>query len=91
MDKELEDRVQNIVALMEPVLDDRSVPRNIRRAVSDGKDKIQEKSDDLSVQVSTAIYLLDEVANDINMPMHARSEIWNIISELERLKEDIKE
>lgn len=89
MDKELEARVQTIIDLMDPVLEDHTVPRNIRRAVSEGKEKISEKTDDLSVQVSTALYLLDEIANDINMPMHARSGIWNIISELERLKEDI--
>ena len=90
MDKELSAKVQNIVSLMDPVIGDRAVPRNIRRAVFESKEKISEKSDDISVQVSTAIYLLDEVANDINMPMHARSEIWGIISELEKLKEEIK-
>lgn len=88
--EELSTRVQNIIAIMDPVLDDRTVPRNIRRAVSESKDKLLEKTEDPSVQISTAIYLLDEVANDINMPMHARAEIWNMISGLEKLKEEIK-
>ena len=90
MDKELSAKVQNIVSLMDPVIEDHAVPRNIRRAVFESKEKILEETDDPSVPISTAIYLLDEVANDINMPMHARADIWSIISDLEKLKEEIK-
>jgi hypothetical protein len=38
--------------------------------------------------MSSAIYDLDSVSNDINLPMHARTLVWNLLSELERLKED---
>ncbi|MEK6821351.1 MAG: UPF0147 family protein [archaeon] len=39
------------------------------------------------VAFSRAIYLLDDVSNDINLPPHSRTDIWTIISELEALKE----
>ncbi|PIN98225.1 MAG: hypothetical protein COT90_05305, partial [Candidatus Diapherotrites archaeon CG10_big_fil_rev_8_21_14_0_10_31_34] len=65
------------------------VPRNIRKAVDESKEKIQAK-DELEVNISSAIYLLDDISNDINMPQHTRTEIWTIISELENLKEKIK-
>ena len=38
--------------------------------------------------MSSAVYDLDAVSNDINMPAHARTLIWNILSELEALKEE---
>jgi len=42
------------------------------------------------VKIASAIYSLDEVANDINMPFHARTDIWNLVKELEKLKEELK-
>jgi hypothetical protein len=72
------------------VIEDRGVPRNIRRVVEEAKNKVSDKSGDLGVNLSRAIYLLDDISNDINMPSHTRTEIWTIISELEAIKEKVK-
>jgi uncharacterized protein (UPF0147 family) len=81
-----------VTELMEAVMQDTSVPRNIRRVVEEAKTKIESKKElkELDLSVSSAIYLLDDISNDINMPAHTRTEIWTIISELENLKEKIK-
>ncbi|MBU2100385.1 UPF0147 family protein [Candidatus Micrarchaeota archaeon] len=81
-----------VTELMEAVMQDSSVPRNIRRVVEEAKTKIESKKElkELDLHVSSAIYLLDDISNDINMPAHTRTEIWTIISELENLKEKIK-
>jgi len=71
---------------MDSILEDITVPKNIRKAVADAKEKILSKEGEFNVNVMTAIYLLDDVSNDINMPFHTRTEIWNIVSELEKLK-----
>ncbi len=75
--------------LMDALAHDTSVPRNIRKVVEEAKIKI-EKTEELGVNVSSAIYMLDDISKDINMPQHARTEIWTIISELENLKEKTK-
>ena len=75
--------------LMEAVLSDNSVPRNIRAAVEEALIKIR-SPEEKAVAVSTAIYRLDDISNDINMPSHTRTEIWGIISELESIKEKLK-
>jgi hypothetical protein len=86
----LDERLRQIGVLMDMVLDDTSVPRNIRQTISDAKKRILSKEGELDVSVATAIYMLDEISNDINLPLHARTDIWNVISELERFKEEIK-
>jgi len=78
--------VSKIVSILEALSNDFSVPRNVRSALQNAKEKL-EKAEDLAQGVSGAIYALDEVSNDINLPMHARTMIWNILSELEILKE----
>lgn len=75
--------------LMEAVLSDNSVPRNIRAVVDSALQKIR-SPEEKAVAVSTAIYQLDDISNDINMPSHTRTEIWGIISELESIKEKLK-
>mgnify|MGYP001626446687 CR=1 FL=1 len=41
---------------------------------------------DYIIRVSEAIYNLDSVSNDINLPPQARTSIWNILSLLESIK-----
>jgi len=89
MKKKEETDISFVTELMDAVIQDTGVPRNIRKVVEDAKNKI-EKTEELGVQISSAIYMLDDISNDINMPQHTRTEIWTLISELENLKEKIK-
>ncbi len=81
--------VDEVVTIMREVLDDRGVPRNIRSVIEDAMKKTQAIQPD-GMNFSTAIYLLDDVSNDVNMPGHTRTDIWDIISRLESLKEKTK-
>ncbi len=79
--------IQAIAELMQSVLEDHQVPRNIRGAVDEAKRTILNAKE--SMELSKAIYLLDDVSNDINLPAHSRTDLWTIISELEALKEKL--
>ncbi|MEM3555204.1 MAG: UPF0147 family protein [Candidatus Micrarchaeia archaeon] len=79
-------KVEQIITMMEQVENDTSIPKNVRKAVTDAKEKLKSKEGDLRTRASAAIYLLDEVSNDINMPMHARTQIWTIMGALETVK-----
>ena len=41
----------------------------------------------MAVRINGAISILDEVANDPNIPVYSRTQIWNIVSMLEVLNE----
>ena len=91
MDEEIKRNLDEAVELMDEFIRDRGVPRNIRGAVEEAKQKVsQEDAEDIGLNISTAIYVLDDISNDINMPSHARTEIWTIISQLEAVKERLK-
>ncbi|MDO8339311.1 MAG: UPF0147 family protein [Candidatus Burarchaeum sp.] len=81
----VEEKIAQIVKLMEMLVEDSSVPKNVRKAVSDARLKLQTK-DEPVVRASSAVYLLNEVSEDINMPMHARTQIWTIVSALEQIR-----
>ncbi|MGV8176334.1 MAG: UPF0147 family protein [Candidatus Bilamarchaeaceae archaeon] len=77
--------IAQIVGMLENVIDDSSVPKNIRKKLSEARDRLN-GSDDATVKVSAAIYLIDSVSEDINMPPNARTQIWAIMSSLESMK-----
>jgi len=80
-----EEKLAQIKEVLNQVIEDTSVPRNIRRSAEEVKQILSKEDDDVSVRVSSAIYILEEVANDRNLPTHTRTLIWNIASELEML------
>ena len=70
---------------LDMLIEDNSIPRNIRRGAEEVKNVLLNESDPLDVRVATATSRLDELANDSNIPLHGRTLIWNIMSRLEEL------
>lgn len=81
----MEKNVAEVIGLIDTVGEDTSVPKNIRRALSEAKERLR-GTDELSTRVSAAIYAIESISEDINMPMHARTQIWAILSALESIK-----
>lgn len=82
--------VDPIVKLLTEITEDRTVPRNIRSAAEEAKKDLTEKTNETwDIRLSSAISVLDEIINDPNMPMHTRTQIWNVVSMLERVKRNI--
>ncbi|MCR4369150.1 MAG: UPF0147 family protein [archaeon] len=91
MEKGVKEQVDFVAELMDSIMDDSSVPRNIRKNIEQAREKISRSSEEqLSINLTNAIYLMEDVSNDINMPSHTRTEIWTIISELEAIREKHK-
>ena len=74
-----------VISLLEQILNDRTVPKNIRKAAEDSKNVLN-TTDSEEVRISTVIHILDEIINDPNMPMYTRTKIWNAVSILEEMR-----
>ena len=81
-----EEKLNQIIVVLEQLAEDTSVPRNIRRGAVECKERLQKRDEALDVRTASAIFKLDEMANDPNIPLHGRTLIWNIISQLEQVK-----
>lgn len=91
MAKDIEKDIGNAVEMMRNLSTDNGVPRNIRSAVLTASEKLLQKESDKSVSIGSALYALEDISNDINMPSHTRTEIWTIISALEAIKEKLNQ
>jgi uncharacterized protein (UPF0147 family) len=81
-----EENLEQIIVVLDQLAEDTSVPRNIRRGAVECKERLQKKEEALDVRTASAIFKLDEMANDPNIPLHGRTLIWNIISQLEQVE-----
>ncbi|MDE1870479.1 MAG: UPF0147 family protein [Candidatus Micrarchaeota archaeon] len=85
-EKQFDETIAQVRQQIEMLLNDNSVPRNVKSALDEAKKSLDSK-ESYAVRASSATYKIDEVSNDINLPPYARTVIWNLLSLLESIKE----
>jgi len=84
-EKKAAELIAEITKQMDMLINDTSVPKNVRSAIGEARQKLDSQADYI-IKISEAIYSLDSVSNDINLPPQARTSIWNILGMLESIK-----
>ena len=85
--QEQEKAFKNVETLLQNMIKDRSVPRNIKRISQQGISMIHTGDETPGVLASNIMYLVDDLAQDPNIPFHSRTVIYRIISLLETIKD----
>ncbi|MFH1316602.1 MAG: UPF0147 family protein [Candidatus Woesearchaeota archaeon] len=81
---EQDELIKDIIVCLCELNDDNSVPRNVKMKVA-GAIKMLEDTGEVSIRVNKALHQLDEIAEDSNMEPFTRTQIWNVVSQLERI------
>jgi uncharacterized protein (UPF0147 family) len=81
----MNEQITEIIELLEELQGDSTVPRNVKNKLSDMQKELQNETGDLSLKVNKILSDVEEIANDINLPMFVRTQIWNLTSLLEGL------
>lgn len=79
------ENLDKAIVLIDQILEDKTVPRNIRELAEKAKASLLSKDVELSVRVSKAIQYFDEISEDSNMPVYTRTQVWSIVTLLESL------
>jgi uncharacterized protein (UPF0147 family) len=83
----VDDKMAQALNVLQKIAEDNGVPRNIRRSATDAMKVLQGKTYTSAVKASNAISILEECGQDPNMPLFARTAIWQAISVLEQIKD----
>lgn len=78
--------VLEIVEILSQLKDDDCVPKNVKIRIARACTALECRERSLSIRVDESIQELDEVAEDTNVPVHTRTQIWDIVSKLECIK-----
>ncbi len=65
---------------------DYSMPNRVRNTLKRLADELQKEDQDKAMRITTAVYSIEEIVNDINIPMHAKTALWDILSDLESVE-----
>ena len=78
-------QIEEVCEILEYIADNNTVPRNIREAAGTSSALLKDEEQDQSIRISTVLGKLDEISNDPNIPVHARTLIWEVLSKLESI------
>lgn len=78
---------ESVLDMLDRLIQDETVPRSVRRAANEIKERLL-SSKKVSVEAASAITILEDLSADPNLPMHVRTMIWNLASQLERISVD---
>jgi len=78
-DKEIED----VIGILNELQEDITVPKNVRIKIEKIIDSLKEDTK-LPIKINKALNDLDEIAADVNLQPYTRTQIWNVISVLEK-------
>ncbi|OYT34127.1 hypothetical protein B6U96_13700 [Archaeoglobales archaeon ex4484_92] len=77
----------SILEMLDRIISDDTVPRSVRRVAGEIKERLL-STDQIAVEAASAISMLEDISTDPNLPMHVRTMIWNLTSQLERISVD---
>lgn len=75
--------LQNAIAVLETISTDTAVPKNVRKNAKDIIARLDNGTQPFQVRLNSTMQLLDEMSNDPNIPLHTRTQLWQIASLLE--------
>ncbi len=79
--------LKKVIEKIDETSQDYFMPRRVKIILKKVGEELKREDQDLAVRITSAVYRIEEVSNDVNIPMHAKTALWDIISDLEALKE----
>ena len=79
-----EKEIEGVVEVLSELGGDGGVPRNVQEKLEETIKVLKEKTE-LKIRVNKALHELDEVADDPNLQQYTRTQIWNVVSILEKI------
>ena len=87
MPEDIQKAFENVKVLLNAMINDRAVPRNIKRIAQRGIDELDREDESAAVVASNVMYLVDDLSQDPNCPFHTRTTLYRILSLLEKIKD----
>ena len=76
--------IEEAISLLTELKEDSTVPKNVKAKI-ENIISVLGKGPDVSIRVNKAMNELEEVADDSNLQPYSRTQVWNIVSLLEKV------
>ncbi len=79
-----EEQISSIMEAVSELLSDSTVPRNVKVKLENVIKALKEEGD-ISLKINRVLNDLDEITSDVNLQPYTRTQLWNIVSMLEKV------
>ena len=79
-----EEQLKDIVEVLAELKKDAAVPRNVKEKITSTIEILRGETE-LSIKINKALHELEEVADDVNLQPFTRTQLWNVVSMLEKV------
>lgn len=76
--------IEEIIEIVEDICNDSGVPKNVKSKLQSTIVALKEDIE-VSIRINKALHELDEISDDTNLQAYTRTQIWNVVSLLEKL------
>ncbi|MBT3690714.1 hypothetical protein HOG16_00540 [Candidatus Woesearchaeota archaeon] len=74
-----------IIALLDELNNDENSPKLVKCKLREVYDNLVNNESAVSLKVDRSLQDLDELSEDANIPVHIKTQIWDIVSKLESI------
>jgi uncharacterized protein (UPF0147 family) len=82
--KKLNQEVTQVVDFIKELSTDNTMPRNVREKLNH-INQILQSDQDINICKDKAMIELDDISNDVNLKCYTRTQIWNVVSMIEKI------
>jgi uncharacterized protein (UPF0147 family) len=76
--------IKDIIQILCELCDDNTIPKNIKVKFQDIVNSLRKEAE-TSIKVNRALQNLDEINEDSNLQPYIRTQVWNLVSMLEKV------
>jgi uncharacterized protein (UPF0147 family) len=76
--------MEEIIEILTELEEDNTVPRNVKDKIKIVGSMLKEDGD-IKIKVNRVLHELDDIADDPNLEPYTRTQIWNVVSMLEKV------
>ena len=77
--------IEGVGEALAELKDDTTVPKNVRLKIEKIMGLLNGETE-TKIKVSKALNELEEIVDDVNLKSYTRTQVWNVISALEKIK-----
>ncbi|MDO5843868.1 MAG: UPF0147 family protein [Methanocorpusculum sp.] len=80
-----EEMIKQCIYMLQVIGEDSTIPRNVRKVADETVKILSDESKTTGFRASSALSKIDDVSSDSNLPINARTKVWEIASALEAI------
>ena len=77
--------INDVIAMISELREDTTVPKNVKEKVQEIIQTLNDEKTEPLIRKNKALQILDGIAEDSNLQSYTRTQIWNVVSMLEKV------